>query len=117
METYKIVCISFHYRKNVRDNKNFLPLICTMAQPSSTFPLLSQQRLYLLMQFSVALSVVSGNPLLPRNSIGMFTAPAWTADPAVNITTATIIDTFRPRRSANGPFKRDPAQAAGINDY
>lgn len=35
------------------------------------------------------------------------------ADPITKITTATLIDSFRPMRSATGPFIKDPAHAAG----
>lgn len=49
---------------------------------------------------------------LPVKSMGMFTAPHWIADPITKITTATLMDSFRPMRSATGPLVKDPAQAA-----
>ena len=52
---------------------------------------------------------------IPVKAIGMFTAPAWSAEPTVKMTTAIMIDPFRPKRSATGPLTREPNQAASSN--
>ena len=49
---------------------------------------------------------------IPVNSIPVETAVACMVEPTVNIPTAKIIDPFRPRRSATGPLRREPNQAA-----